>query len=125
MPCGEILAATRARVGSPVKLRYIGPMADDGKITIQLDPRTAQQLAQRAQEEGVSPEQYAAEVVADIVSVDFDAPPPGFLVPEEELRASLEEQMRQIDNGEAKLIPHEEVMAEVRAIIEAAKARKA
>jgi hypothetical protein len=103
----------------------LSPMPDDGKITIQLDRRTAQQLAQRAREEGISPEQYAAEVVADIVGFDFDAPPPGFVVPEEELHASLVEQMRQLESGEAKLIPHEEVMAEVRAIIEAAKARKA
>lgn len=100
-------------------------MGDDGKITIELDTHTAQQLAKRAREEGVLPEQYAAEVVADVVGFDLDAPPPGFLVPEEELHASLEEQMRQIDSGEAKLIPHEDVMAEVRAIIEAAKARKA
>lgn len=100
-------------------------MPDDGKITIQLDPRTAQQLVERAREKGISPEQYAAEVVADIVGFDFDAPPPGFLATEEELRASLEEQMRQIESGEAKLIPHEDVMAEVRDIIEAAKARKA
>jgi predicted transcriptional regulator len=100
-------------------------MPDDGKITIKLDPQTAQRLAERAREEGVSPEQYAADVVADIVGFDVDAPPPGFLVPEEELRASLTKQMRQIESGEAKLIPHEEVMAEVRAIIDAAKACKA
>jgi hypothetical protein len=99
-------------------------MPDDGKLTIKLDPRTAQQLAQRAQEEGVSPEQYASQLVAEVVGLDLDEAPPGSLVSEEELRASLAEQMRRVESGEAKLIPHEEVMAEARAIIEAAKARK-
>lgn len=100
-------------------------MPDDGKITITLDPRTAQQLTVRAREEGVSPEQYAAEVVAEAVAIDIDAPPPGFLQSEEELRASIAEQMRQIERGEAELIPHEQVMAEMRAKLKAAKAGKA
>jgi hypothetical protein len=100
-------------------------MPDDGSITIQLDPRTAQQLAERAREEGVTPEQYAAELVAEAVAIDIDTPPPGFLVSEEELRASIAEQMRQIESGEAELIPHEQVMAEMRAKLAAAKARKA
>jgi len=100
-------------------------MPDSGSLTIKLDPRTAQQLADRAREEGVTPEQYAAELVAEAVSIDIDSPPPGFLVSEEELRASIAEQMRQIENGEAELIPHEQVMAEMRAKLAAAKAGKA
>lgn len=100
-------------------------MPDDGKITIQLDPDTAQQLAERAREEGVSPEQYAADLVAEAIAIDIDTPPPGFLVSEEELRASIAEQMRQIESGEAELIPHDQVMPEMRAKLAAAKVRKA
>lgn len=99
-------------------------MPDDATLTIKLDPRTAQHLVERAREEGVSPEQYAADLVAEVVGLDIDEPPPGLVVSEEELRASIAEQMRKIESGEAKLIPHEQVMAEARAIIEAAKARK-
>jgi predicted transcriptional regulator len=100
-------------------------MPDDGSITIKLDPQTAQQLAERAREEGVTPEQYAAELVAEGVAIDIDTPPPEFIESEAELRASIAEQMRQIESGEAVLIPHEQVMAEVRAKLAAAKARKA
>jgi hypothetical protein len=101
-------------------------MADDASITIKLDPQTAAQLAARAREEGVTPEQYAAEVVAEAVDIDLSdlPPPPGSIVSEEELRRSIEEQMRKIESGEAALFPHEQVVAEARAIIEAAKARK-
>jgi len=104
---------------------YIPTMPDNGSITIKLDEHTARQLAERAREEGVTPEQYAAELVADAVSVDIDDVPPGLIVPEEELRASLAEQMRQLETGEAQLYTHEEVMAEMRTKIDAAKARKA
>jgi hypothetical protein len=98
-------------------------MADDGKITIQLDPRTAQQLAERAREEGVSPEQYAAEVVTEIVAEqDSDRWPP-LSISDEELRASIEQQRRDIAAGTATLYSHEEVMAGARAIL--AKARDA
>jgi len=100
-------------------------MPDNGSITIKLDPRTAQQLAERAREEGVTPEQYAADLVAEGIAIDIDAPPPGLIVSEEELRASIAEQMRQIESGEAELYTHEQVMAEMRAKLEAAKARKA
>lgn len=99
-------------------------MPTDATLTIKLDPRTAQQLAERAREEGISPEQYAAELVAEGVEIDLDDVPPGLLVSEEELRASIEEQMRKIESGEAELIPHEQVMAEARAILKEAKARK-
>lgn len=104
---------------------YIFSMLNNGSITIKLDPRTARQLAERAREEGVTPEQFAAELVAEAIAVDIDAPPPGLLVPEEDLRASIAEQMRQLESGEAELIPHEQVMAEMRAKLDAAKARKA
>lgn len=100
-------------------------MPDDGKITITLDPRTAQQLMERAREEGVSPEQYAADLVAEGVGISIDSPPPGFLVSEEELRASLAERMRQIESGEAELVSHDQVMAEMRTKLELGKARKA
>jgi predicted transcriptional regulator len=100
-------------------------MPDDGALTIKLDPHTAQQLAMRAREEGLTPEQYAAELVAEAVAIDIDTPPPGFIETEEELRASIAEQMRQIESGEAELYTHEQVMAEMRAKLDAAKARKA
>jgi hypothetical protein len=100
-------------------------MPDNGSLTIKLDPHTAQQLSARAREEGVTPEQYAAELVAEAVAVDIDTPPPGFLVSDEELRASIAEQMRQIESGEAELYTHEQVMAEMRAKLDAAKVRKA
>ena len=99
-------------------------MPDNGSITIRLDPHTAAQLADRARAEGVSPEQYAAELVAEAVTIDDDAPPPGFVQSEAEFRASVAAQMRKIESGEAKLIPHEQVMADMRAKLDAAKARK-
>jgi hypothetical protein len=96
----------------------------DGALTIKVDPRTEEWLAERARAEGKSPEQYAADIVAETAALDLDEPPPGLLVSEETLRASIAEQLRKIDKGEAELFPHEQVMAEARAIIEAAKARK-
>lgn len=105
-------------------MRYHRAMADDATLTIKLDPGTARALAARAREEGVSPEQYAAELVTEGVVIDIDAPPPGFVQSEDELRASIAEQMRKIEGGEAELIPHDEVMADMRAKLEAAKARK-
>jgi hypothetical protein len=99
-------------------------MPDDGKITIQLDPRTAQQLAERAREEGVSPEQYASDLVTEGIRIDLHDVPPGLVVSDEELRASMAEQLRKIESGEAELIPHEQVMAEARAKLAAARARK-
>lgn len=95
-------------------------MPDDGKITITLDPRTAQQLADRAREEGVSPEKYAADLVAEVVAPD-DLPP--LAISDEELRASIESQRRDIAAGTATLHGHDEVMAGARAIL--AKARDA
>lgn len=97
----------------------------DGSITIKLDERTARQLAERAREEGVTPEQYAADLVAEGIGSDLDEAPPALTISDEELRASIAEQMRQIESGEAELIPHEQVMAEMRAKLAAAKARKA
>ncbi|MGE0742694.1 MAG: hypothetical protein AB7O98_15245 [Hyphomonadaceae bacterium] len=71
----------------------------------------------------MSPEQYAAELVAEAVTAELDEPPPGFIESADDLRASLELEMRQLENGEGELIPHEQVMAEMRAELEAAKAR--
>lgn len=100
-------------------------MPGTGSITIKLDAHTARHLLERAREEGVSPEQYAAALVAEAVAIDRDDVPPGLIVSEEELRASLTEQMRQIESGDAELYTHEQVMAEMRAKLDAAKARKA
>jgi hypothetical protein len=98
-------------------------MPDTGSLTIKLDPRTAQELSERARLEGVTPEQYAAELVADAVAPDLSdlPPPPGLTINDEELRASIERQRREIAAGTAKLYTHEEVMAGARAIL--AKAR--
>ncbi len=94
----------------------------DGALTIKVDARTQERLAEIAREEGKSPEQVAAELVSEFVNDDV---PPGFLMSEEALRASLTEQMRRIESGEAELIPHDQVMEEMRAITAEAKARKA
>lgn len=97
-------------------------MPDNGSITITLDPHTAQQLAERARAEGVSPEQYAAELMAELIAAD-DGPWPPLSISDEELRASIEQQRREIAAGTAKLYAHDEVMAGARAIL--AKARDA
>jgi hypothetical protein len=89
-------------------------MPDDGKITIQLDPQTAEQLAERAREEGVTPEQYAAQLVAELMATDGGEPWPPLSISDEELRASIEQQRREIAAGTAKLYTHEEVMAGAR-----------
>ena len=81
-------------------------------LTIHLDAETAERLARRAREEGVSPEAYAAEVVAETVADDGFPP---LNISDEELRASIGQQRRDIAAGTAKLIPHDEVMAEMRA----------
>jgi hypothetical protein len=98
-------------------------MPEDGSITIKLDPRTAQQLAERAREEGVTPEQYAADLVAELMAADDGEPWPPLSISDEELRASVEQQRREIAAGTAKLYKHDEVMAGARAIL--AKARDA
>jgi hypothetical protein len=98
-------------------------MPDDGKITIQLDPDTAQHLAERAREEGVSPEQYAAELVAERMASDEGETWPPLSISDEELRTSIESQRRDIATGTAKLYTHDEVVAGARAIL--AKARDA
>lgn len=98
-------------------------MADNSKLTITLDKRTAQRLADRAREEGVSPERYAAEAVAEIVAERDPEPWPPLSVSDEELRASVERQRRDIEAGAAKLYPHEEVMAEAHAILKARAAK--
>jgi hypothetical protein len=98
-------------------------MPDDGKFTIQLDPQTAQQLADRAREEGVTPEQYAAELVAELMAAEDGEPWPPLSISDEELRASIEQQRRDIAAGTAKLYSQDEVMAGARAIL--AKARDA
>lgn len=98
-------------------------MPDDGKITITLDPHTAQQLVERAREEGVSPEQYAAELVAELMASGEGGPWPPLSISDEELRASIESQRRDIAAGTATLYSHDDVVAGARAIL--AKARDA
>lgn len=98
-------------------------MPDDATLTIKLDPATAAQLAARAREEGVTPEQYAAELVAELVGPDSGAPWAPLGISDEELRASIEQQRREIAAGTAKLYTHDEVVAGARAIL--AKARDA
>lgn len=99
-------------------------MPDNGSITIQLDPETASQLAERARAEGVSPEQYAAELVAELIALDAGAPLPPLSISDEELRASVEAQRREIAAGVAKLHSHDDVMAGARAILAKAAAAK-
>ncbi|HYD87666.1 MAG TPA: hypothetical protein VEA80_09340 [Vitreimonas sp.] len=90
-------------------------MPDNLSLTIKLDPHTAQQLAERAREEGVTPEQYAAELVAELMADDASSWPP-LSISDEELRASIEQQRREIAAGTAQLYSREEVMAGARAI---------
>lgn len=92
-------------------------MPDDGSITIKLDERTARQLAERAREEGVTPEQYAADLVAELIGADPGAPWPPLSISDEELRASIEQQRRDIAAGTAELYTQDEVMAGARAIL--------
>lgn len=99
-------------------------MPDNGSITIQLDPETAAQLAARARAEGVSPEQYTADLVAKLIASDHDAALPPLSISDEELRASIEAQRREISAGVAKLHSHEDVMAGARAILAKAAAAK-
>lgn len=99
-------------------------MPDDGKITITLDPHTAQQLAERAREEGVSPEQYAAELMAEVMDAGDAEPWPPLSISDDELRASIESQRRDVAAGVAQLYSHEEVMAGARAILAKARATK-
>lgn len=94
-------------------------MADT--LTIKLDPSIAAQLTARARDEGISPEQYAAELVAEGVAAG-DFPP--LTISDEELRISIEEQRRQIAAGTAMLYSHEEVMAAARARLNKALAAK-
>lgn len=98
-------------------------MPDNGSLTIKLDPQTARQLAQRAREEGVTPEQYAADLVAELMASDDGGAWPPLSISDEELRASIEQQRRDIAAGAAKLYTHDEVIAGARAIL--AKARDA
>jgi|CXWL01.1.fsa_nt_gi predicted transcriptional regulator len=99
-------------------------MADAATLTIALPPETARRLAELAAEEGGSPEALAAEAVAEMVKLAFDDGPARLKLSPEELRTSVEAQMREIEDGTAILIPHEEVMAEMRAKIAAARAEK-
>lgn len=87
-------------------------MPDDTTLTIKLDAHIAAQLTERARDEGVSPEQYAADLVAEVVSYDSY---PILTISDEELLASIEEQRRRIADGSAVLYSHEEVMGEARA----------
>ncbi len=98
-------------------------MPDNGSIAIKLDEHTARQLAERAREEGVTPQQYAAELVAELMASEDGEPWPSLSISDEELRASIEQQRRDIAAGTAKLYSHDEVMAGARAIL--AKARDA
>jgi hypothetical protein len=95
----------------------------DGALTIKVDSRTQEWLAERARAEGKSPEQYAADIVAETAALDLDEPPPGLAISDEELRASIEQQRRDIASGAATLYSHKEVIAGARAIL--AKARDA
>jgi predicted transcriptional regulator len=99
-------------------------MADGAHLTITLDPETARRLAELAADEGGRPETLAAEAVADMVNLAFDDGPERLRLGPEELRASLGAQMREIDEGKAVLIPHDEVMAGLRARIAETRAKK-
>lgn len=89
-------------------------------LTITLDPETAQRLAERAREEGVTPEEFAAHLIWDVVA-DYDPNDleryPPLAISDEEFRASVEAQMREIAAGTAVTYSHEQVMAEMRAKI--------
>lgn len=95
-------------------------MADDASLTITLDPQTSEQLAALARQEGVTPEALAAELLAGQIAMEGSYPP--LSISDEELRASIEQQRRDIAAGTAKLHEHDEVMAGARAIL--AKARE-
>lgn len=97
-------------------------MPDTGSLTIKLDQHTARQLSERAREEGVTPEQYAAELVAELIASEDGEPWPPLSISDEELRASVEQERREIAAGTAKLYSHDEVMAGARAIL--ARARR-
>jgi hypothetical protein len=90
-------------------------MADDASLTIKLDQHTAEQLAARARQEGVTPEQYAAELVAELVGENQNWP--ALSISDEELRVSIEQQRRDIAAGTAALYGHDEVMAGARTIL--------
>lgn len=100
---------------------YTSPMPDGANISITLDPETAKRLAELAAQEGGSPEALAAELVADYVREADDHAErvrdgyPPLTISDEDLRASIEEQRRQIAAGTAVLHSHEEVMASARA----------
>lgn len=93
-------------------------MPDTGSLTIKLDPRTAEELSARAREEGLTPEQYAAELVAgSLAAPEAGEPWPPLSISDEELRASIEQQRRDIATGSARLYTTDEVMAGARAIL--------
>ncbi|MGD9814271.1 MAG: hypothetical protein AB7Q23_00970 [Hyphomonadaceae bacterium] len=71
----------------------------------------------------MTPEQYAADVVAGAVADDQGAPWPPLSISDAELRASIESQRRDVAAGTATLYAHDEVVAGARAIL--AKARDA
>ena len=96
---------------------YVPAMPDTGSITIKLDEQTARQLAERAREVGVTPEEYATELVAEGVAPDEGEAFPPLSISDEELRASIEQQRREIAAGTAKLYTQDEVMAGARAIL--------
>lgn len=62
----------------------------------------------------MAPEQYAAELVAELVSESDSWPP--LSISDEELRASIEQQRREIAEGTAELYTHDAVVAGARAI---------
>lgn len=94
-------------------------------LTIMFDPETAQRLTERAREEGVTPEEFAAHLIWDVVA-DYDPNDlgrhPPLAISDEEFHASVEAQMREIEAGTAITYEHEQVMAGMRAKI--ADARK-
>jgi len=99
-------------------------MADDATLTITLDLQTAERLARLAQDEGVSSEQFLADLVADVVQGAFADGPPALMLSDEEFVASIERQRREIAEGRAVFYSHDEVMGEASAIIDEARAAK-
>lgn len=83
-------------------------------LTIPLDPATDAALDEIAAATARPKADIAAEALADYVR---HAALPPLTISDEELRASIEEQRREIATETAVLYPHEEVMADARAML--------
>lgn len=81
-------------------------------LTIPLDPATSAALDEIAAATARPKADIAAEALADYVR---HAALPPLTISDEDLRASVEEQRREIAAGTATLYPHKEVMAGARA----------